>query len=270
MTKTIGLVVDGLSSTASAEIAIGAHAEAGEDTLLIATGDAAETATKLHDYVDGLLISNATTGLSLPPAFVAGLSIVLVYRREPLGGVPSVIVDDHAGIALATQHLLELGHTRIAHIAGPQHADTARRRRQGFLDTIASAGCALGDCPVVETTFDEAGGYRAALELLDAPRVPTAFVTSTVAAAAGALAALRVRALRSPNDVSVVGFDEAPAAKFLEPSLTTVQMPLRQLGRDAVTVLRELLAGRVETEHTVLDTPPRLLVRTSTAPPPAR
>ena len=171
----IGLLVANLFSTAAMDIASGADIEAvaGGDLLLLATGSMETNASLLAAHVDALLVASATSGVSVPPA-LAETPVVLVNRSEQLPNVSSVVVDDHAGTVAATSHLLRLGHTRIAHIAGPHTVDTARRRRQGFLDAMATAGLAVPESYVVEASFDERTGHAAAAKLMQNDPAPTA------------------------------------------------------------------------------------------------
>ena len=119
---------------------------------------------------------------------------------------------------------------------------------------------------MVEASYDEAGGELAASRLLRATPRPTALFVANVRAAIGALAAARRLGLSIPGDVSLVGFHDAPVAMYLDPELTTVKMPLREMGSAAIESLLALLEGR-QVEDVRVATPPELLVRGSTAPP---
>jgi LacI family transcriptional regulator len=194
-----------------------------------------------------------------------GIPALLVNRREACG-IPSVTVDDEAGAALATRHLLSLGHRTIANVAGPQNSDTGRRRLLGYRRALAEAGCTAETDWVAEASFDEAGGHVAASRLLRLEPRPTALFVANVRAALGASAAVRRLGLRVPADVSIVGFHDAPFAGYLEPPLTTVRMPLHEMGRQAVDNLLTLLSGGA-VDDVMVATPPELIVRASTAPP---
>jgi LacI family transcriptional regulator len=192
---------------------------------------------------------------------------VLVNRREPWG-IPSVTVDDAAGARLAVEYLLNLGHTRIGHIAGPQNADPARRRHEGYLEALRAHGIAPQKNWVAETSFDEFGGHSAALDLLSqVPSVrPTAIFVSNVRAALGAMSAARGLGLRIPDDVSVIALHDLPFVAYLDPPLTTVKMPLIELGRTAADGLIKLLAGK-SFEDVPIATAPELVVRSSARSP---
>jgi LacI family transcriptional regulator len=264
----IGMIVPDLANVNYATIAQGAEdaATTAGYVLLVAHGSASDRLPVLHGRIDGLLIGMATSETPRHGEFGGGVPALLVNRREPCG-IPSVIVDDEAGAVLATRHLLSVGHRRIAHVAGPQNADTARRRLSGYASTLAAEGLDVPPAWVAETTFDEAGGHIAATRLLRLEPRPTALFVANVRAAIGALAAARRLGLSVPEDVSVVGFHDAPFAPYLDPALTTVRMPLEEMGRQAVDSLLALLGGQ-PVDDVMVATPPELVVRASSAQPP--
>jgi LacI family transcriptional regulator len=266
-TMAIGMLVPDLANINYATIAQGAEERAATAgyTLLVAGGSASERLPGLHGRIDGLLVGMATSETPRLGDFAGGLPALLVNRREA-GGIPSVTVDDEAGARVATSHLLSLGHVRIGHVAGPQNADTARRRLRGYASALETAGIERHSELVAETSFDEAGGHVAATRLLRLEPRPTAIFVANVRAAIGTLAAARRLGLRVPADVSIVGFHDAPFASFLDPPLTTVRMPLSEMGHQAVDNLLVLLAGG-RVEDVMVATPPELVVRSSSGPP---
>jgi LacI family transcriptional regulator len=267
-TMAIGMIVPDLANTNYATIASGAEDRAAQAgyTILVASGSATERLLDLHGRIDGLLVGMATTETPRLGDFGAGIPAILVNRREPCG-IPSVTVDDEAGAALATEHLLAIGHRRIGHVAGPQNADTGRRRLRGYEQALRAAGSEPDAELVAETSFDEAGGHVAASRLLGLEPRPTALFVANVRAALGAMAAARRLGLRIPDDVSIVGFHDAPFAGYLDPALTTVRMPLAEMGRQAADHLLALIGGGTA-DDLMLGTPPELVVRGSTSPPP--
>lgn len=267
-TMAIGMIVPDLANQNYATIAEGAEERAATAgyTLLVATGSPTMRLTDLHGRIDGLLVAMATSETPRLGDFGAGLPALLVNRREQCG-IPSITVDDEAGAALATEHLIALGHQRIAQVAGPQNADTARRRLRGYGSALKRAGIEIDPELIAEASFDEAGGHVAASRLLKLG--PTAVFVANVRAAIGVIAAARRLGLEIPSDVSIVGFHDAPFASYLDPALTTVRMPLGEMGQQAVDNLLALLAGQSVEDGTVA-TPPELVVRASTAPPSGR
>jgi LacI family transcriptional regulator len=166
---------------------------------------------------------------------------------------------------LGVEHLIALGHRRIAHIAGPRDADTARRRLAGFRAALRQAGVRMPGSLVSEASMDEESGYAAMERLLEESPRPTAVAVWSLAAAVGALAAARRRGIAVPAELSFVGFHDAPIAAYLDPPLTTVRMPLREMAERSVDVLLELVAGRRASSF-VLEEAPVLVERESTAP----
>ena len=265
-TMALGMLVPDLANANYATIATGAEeaAAAAGYLLLVARGSAADRVPELHGRIDGLLVGGATS--ETPRRVdVGNVPALLVNRREPCG-VPSVTVDDAAGAALATGYLASLGHRAIAHVAGPQNSDTARRRLDGCRRALAQAG--IGEQPewIVECPFDEAGGHAAASRLLELEPRPTALFVASVSAAIGACCAAARLGLRVPEEISIVGFHDASVAAYLDPPLTTVRMPLAEMGREAVGGLLRLLRGEAVAD-VVVATPPELVVRASAVPP---
>ena len=264
-TMAIGMTVPDLANVNYATIAQGAEEQAATAgyALLIASGSHTERLGDLHGRIDGLLVGMATSETPRVGDFGHGVPALLVNRREPCG-IASVTVDDESGAFLATQYLTSLGHARIGHIAGPQNADTARRRLAGYGRGLEAAGIGHSGELIAESSFDEAGGNVAATRLLRLAPRPTALFVGNVRAAIGAMAAARRLGLRIPHDVSVVGFHDAPFAGYLDPPLTTVRLPLVEMGRQAVDHLLALLNGD-PVEDSMVGTPPELVVRASAA-----
>lgn len=267
-TSAIGMLVPDLGNPAFALIALGAERRAAVagHTLFVSRGSFPESLFQLQGRVDGVLVAAATSDASYRRDLLGGLPAVLVNRKEP-GELASVIVDDEAGAALAVRYLTELGHRRIAHVAGPQNADTARRRLRGYRTALRASGIDVRGEWIAEGAFDESAGHLAATRLLHLRPRPTALFAANIRIAIGTLSAVRRAGLRIPDDVSVVGFDDTPLAAYLDPPLTTVRMPLEELGSIAVETLFEEIGGR-RAASLVVSIPPELVVRASTGRPP--
>jgi LacI family transcriptional regulator len=265
-TMALGMVLPDLGNVIYAAIARGAEerASAAGYVLLITSGAASLRTEVLEDRVDGLLYAIATEA-SVPVLNAPGSPpAILINRREAATG-PSVIVDDQAGVALATNYLISLGHERIAHIAGPQNVDTARRRRRGFVSSMTEHGLEVLPGYIVEGQFDELGGATAANALLVLTPRPTAIVAANAMAAIGAMAAVRTFGLSVPADISVVGLHDIPQASYLEPPLTTVRMPFAELGSRSVDMLLGMIDGAPGAD-VLVTSPPELIVRGSCVP----
>jgi LacI family transcriptional regulator len=172
--------------------------------------------------------------------------------------------DDKHGARLATEHLLALGHRRIAHLAGPQRISTALNRRRGYEDALKAAGIKPDPALIVETGFVGAG-VTATHRLLEQRKRPTAVVAVNDTAAVGAYDAAERLGLRIPVDLAVTGYNDIPLAARLRPGLTTIHVPAQEFGRAAARMLLEqMVDGRLEPKRIIL--PQELVVRGSTDP----
>lgn len=189
---------------------------------------------------------------------------VVIQGSLPGLDVPSVDVDNEAGARLAVEHLLALGHRRIACITNASIAYTAASERvAGYREVLAAAGIAEEPGMIAEGAFDAFSGHRAVAEILARSTPDAIFVASDVVAI-GVIAGLREAGLSVPGDVSVVGFDAIPLAAYLDPPLTTISLPAHDLGQAAGIALLDRIAGRPVAGRTLL--PTELIVRASTAP----
>ncbi len=275
-TTTIGLVIPNLAYPVNSEIIKGAERAASEAGYVLLIADAEEFMQAGQAYhrlllegrVDGLMLASASTAEPLLREILnTDLPLILVNRRA--GSLaPSVTIDDALGMRMGVEHLIELGHTDIGYVSGPSDADTAHRRLEGFVSALRAAGLEEWRDRIVESSFDEAGGYAACEELLRRwPERPTAVAVWSVAAAIGVLAALAGAGIRVPEDVSVVAFHDAPLAAYVQPPLTTVRMPLGEMAELGVKALIDRIDGKA-VESRVLQTRPTVVVRRSTGPPP--
>jgi LacI family transcriptional regulator len=184
--------------------------------------------------------------------------------------IPGEVPDNRGGARLATEHLLELGHERIAFIDGPRGLRTSAERRTGYLEALQAAGIAEDPRLICEGDYREQGGAAAARELIERRTPFTAIFASTDLMATGALQVLAADGLRVPEDVSLVGFDDVTFARWLSPRLTTVRVPMDEIGTRAMQRLLRLLDGEDDSPRLVNVHPTDLVVRDSTAPPATR
>ncbi|MEV4336706.1 LacI family DNA-binding transcriptional regulator [Streptomyces sp. NPDC049590] len=187
---------------------------------------------------------------------------------EPPAQVVSVGAANWQGGVCATEHLLELGHERIGVIAGHRRTMDGEARLAGYRSALASAGVRLRPEYVRHAGSDETSARLRTHELLDLPEPPTAIFVCADRMALGVYTALAEREVRVPEEMSVVGFDDLPEARWAAPALTTVRQPLAEIGATALRLLVRMTHGeRPEGTRTELST--RLVRRASTAPPPA-
>jgi DNA-binding LacI/PurR family transcriptional regulator len=272
-TGALGWLVPSLRNPNNSPIIRGAFDRAWElGYVLVIAEDSAERATAEEAYarlvdegrIDGLAIQSARAGNSLLDTFVAGsVPCVFVDRRHPGSGCNVAMRDGDAG-QLAAEHLLDLGHTRLGHLAGPLEIDTTRRRHDGFI----AAADARGASVVVEVAeLNEQAGYDAMEQLLGRRGdVPTAIFIANVNQTIGALAALRSLGVRVPDDLSVVCHDDDIVLDYVDPQVTAIRMPLLRLGAAAIDALVARIEGGAA-QDVVVDEAPTLVDRASTAGP---
>jgi len=218
--------------------------------------------------VDGLVL--ATVVLNDPVVghcLAASIPVVLVNRSDAGRKLPAVVTDDEAGMRLAVDHLVDLSHRRLGHIAGPQHVSTGALRRAGFKAAAARARLTTQDV-LIETAraYTREEGRLAALRLLDRGNPPTAIVAANDLLALGIYDALSERGLTCPADISVVGHNDMPYVDMLSPPLTTVRIAQRSMGNQAARLLLDAIAApSARRARVVLE--PKLIVRGSTAKP---
>ena len=167
---------------------------------------------------------------------------------------------------MATRHLIELGHRRIAVISGPDDMMCSHARIDGFRSAMTAAGLPIDPDWIRFGDFHTSGGRLHGQELLDRDDRPTAIFAGSDLQALGVLEAMRQLGLRAPDDVSIVGYDDIPLATWVSPRLTTVHQPLRRMAEEATRLVIRMREGR-STEVTRLDLATDLVVRESTAPP---
>jgi LacI family transcriptional regulator len=275
-TMTLAMVVPNISGAVSFEIIQGAERQAAEAGYVMLLADADEfthTSEALKRLLyegraDGLVVASATSDEKLPAELNREALPYVVVNRMATGLGPNVIENDEAGVELGVRHLAGLGHVSIAHIAGPPSADTGVRRLLGYRSALDALELPAAPERIISGPFTEAGGYEAMQRLLALSPRPTAVSVSSLSAAIGALAAVRDAGLRVPHDISVVGFHDATIAEYVDPPLTTIHMPLAELGALAVQCLIRLIGGASLPETTKVTSPPELVRRRSTAPPP--
>jgi DNA-binding LacI/PurR family transcriptional regulator len=227
-------------------------------------GSVANAINRLREQaVEGILtvapMDSALAALSRVPADIPLVGIGV----GDAAGVPMVSVDNIAGAALATQHLVDLGHATVHHISGPAEWPETRERVTGWRSTLRQAGAA--EAPVLAGDWSVRSGYEAARMLAADPQV-TAIFCGNDQMALGALRALHQAGRAVPEEVSVVGFDDIPEAAYLLPPLTTVQQDFAALGQASLELLVGQIAAGVRTQQH-MRFPPALVVRDSSSSP---
>lgn len=271
---TVGVVVPDLATPVLGRVVRGV-----EDvltpryvTLVVNTDDDAERerqqlAALTSWKVDGLVAVADRVSASLQALVDDGLPVVIANRRVRRGGLSSVTGDDTAGVTALVDHLVGLGHRRIACIPGPTATSTGSVRAAAFRTALVDHGLEVDERLVRPAdAFRVPDGDRALTALVRSGERFTAVVAGDDLLAVGCYDALRRLGLRCPDDVSVVGFDDMPFVDKLWPPLTSVRVPHHEIGQQAAHMLLAQLEGRVPAGSTAL-LPVALQVRGSTAPP---
>ena len=284
-TDTLGLLITDIQNPFYAHLVRSIDDAAREHDYALLLGNGAEDAEREAAYlellagrrVDGIIIA-ATSLTARHRRWLrhSPVPLVLVNCALPDVEVPAFLSDNRAGGTLAAQHLIELGHRALAHVAGDPANPAAAERLAGVRDAMVAAGLGPDALPWAASDGHVGGGEIAMHELLARAPATTGVVCFNDLTAVGALRALRTAGRRVPADVSVVGFDDIDLAAYVEPPLTTVRQPFAELGRGAVEALvRRLRDGTGETDgRGGVEAPPRvvrlpveLVVRNSTGPP---
>src|ERR1700688_3414158 len=194
--------------------------------------------------VDGIIMFAGCLGDAALKAYARKVPIVVTGRLLRAKGISSMQVDDRNGAILAVRHLLDLGHKRIAFVAGFENHPDANKRLAGYKSALAAAGIAFDPQLIVPGDFHEEGGMRAVYQLMDSGVEFTAMFCVNDQTAYGACLALFRKGKRVPEDVSVVGFDDLPSSTYRIPPLTSVRQSVQHLGECSAEAILQLIAVR--------------------------
>jgi LacI family transcriptional regulator len=272
-TNVIALVVPDLTNAIFSELMRGVEEAAAEldyMVLLAREESISPTATTIarlvgEGRIDGVLvqIGDDMAAEDLAEILDGRVPAVLInsLREDHVG---SVILPDEAGAALAVEHLVGLGHTRIGLVNGIAASDSAERRRAGFERAMSASGLSVAPGFVTALGYDPQQGRAALRELWALPEHPTALVVANVNAALGLLVEARTLGVHVPDDLSIVAIHDAWTAENAWPPLTTVRMPLYELGKVSMAAVFDRIREGVIDDVVVLDPPPHLIIREST------
>lgn len=273
--QTVDVAVDGALSAYSSEVVQGvidAGAQANVGVVV-----SRQTTERPTVWARALAVSGRRAVIAVTSDLTADHLAALARAKIPLvvvdpmnlprARVTSVGSTNFAGGMAATQHLLDLGHRRIAYVGGPASAACNHARMHGYRAAMEAAGAAVPPTFVLAGPgFNYTNGQTTGGALLSLPEPPTAIFAGSDEVALGVIEAARIRGLRVPQDLSVVGFDDTSLARFASPPLTTVRQALWEIGGVALRTALRLAAGEtIESHHVELAT--TLIVRGSTAPP---
>jgi LacI family transcriptional regulator len=215
--------------------------------------------------IDGLLVAGSAQATELVRLFRKSRRPVLFVNQRSAGLDRYVILDDAAAAQQAVRHLVELGHTRIGHIAGPRDLDTSTRRLDGFTAAIEEAGLSVPTSYVIHTTYTPRGGYQAMRSLLELDVPPQAIFAANVTLALGAMSAAYAAGVRIPDELSMISIHDLDLAEYASPPLSVIRMPIYEMGQLAVQLLSSTPPD--EPIQRVVEAPLELIARQSTSSP---
>lgn len=269
-TKNIGLLITDITNPFFPELVRGAEETASESGYTILLGNTSESIDKETSYleffsrgpVDGVIISaSRISNEHIISLAEEGLPIVVINRILEHPKISYVSTDMEKGGYLATKHLIELGHTKIAFINGPSHSEAAERRLSGYKKALAESKIRYNSKLVSFNVPVAESGYKEATRLLNTEDPPTAIFTYNDLMAFGVIRAVKDLGVRIPDDLSIVGYDDIFFSSFTDPPLTTIRQPKEKLGKKAVELLLKLMKG----ERQGILVEPELIIRNTTS-----
>ena len=272
----LDLVFHELESAWAMEVIRGAERVAHEEGLSLVLSQSAGRLTPGQSWLDGVLARRPTGVLLVLSKLDPSQREQLVTRDIPFAvidpagdleaDVPAVGATNWQGGLAATRHLIELGHRRIGVVAGPSSMLCSRARVDGYRAALETAGLPFDPELLRAGDFHHEAGYACGRELLRLPDRPTAVFAGNDLQALGLYEAARELGLRIPEDLSVVGFDDLPAARWVGPPLTTIRQPLAEMAATAARIVLDLARGR-QPAATRIELATELIIRSSTAAP---
>lgn len=269
----IVVIFPDVTDSYNSEIIKGIDAVARDRHYAVLLGDTQGSAEREREFAalvdsrqaDGVILMSHRMPFDISPETSPEDLPKLVNGSEFAGHseFPTVVVDDRQGGMDATKHLIELGHRQIAAITGDIESTSAQLRLEGFRKAMADAGIPVNERMVINGEYSIDSGEFAVKELLIRRDRPTAIFCFSDEIALGCMHALRTSGFQIPRDISVIGFDDIPFAKYFVPSLTTIAQPAEAIGRMCATLLLDLIDGK-STKKKRFILPHTLVVREST------
>ena len=253
-TQTLGLIVPDVANPLFGPVVRGAETAARRAGYRMLLCNSEGELRLEREYIDDL-VSHRVEGLLLAPAndhsrsvllplLRSGLPIVLIDRSLPDLDCDLIVSDNASGARRLVEHLIAIGHRRIAHVTDAEDTSTGRERLGGYSQALAQGGIAPREELVVRTTVDQLGGYRAAQQILALGELPTAIFAVNNMTAVGVMKALREKGLVVPRDIALVCFDDVEHLAVLSPFLTVVDQPAETFGSLGAQLLLERISGK--------------------------
>jgi LacI family transcriptional regulator len=276
-TKTIGLVLTDITNPFFTILARGAEdvaSRAGFNVFLCNTDESEEKQmgylkALLQRQVDGILLVPArSTMLPIEMIRSTGTAVVVIDRQITSSQVDVLRCESVSGSQRLISHLLELGHTRIAVLTGPQGVSTAQDRVAGYEKALIDRGIAVDKSLIMYGRFTQDSGYEMAQKAISFSPLPTALFATNNFIAVGAVRAVQESGLQIPQDISIVTFDDLPDSLVINPFFTAIGQPSYEMGYRAAELLLARLSGEEKGNYREIILPTKFFIRASSAPPP--
>ena len=275
-TNTLALVLTDITNPFWTTVARGAEDAAHVKGYSVIFCNTDESPEKQEQYLT-MLLKRRIDGILLAPACSSpdsvqliqkqGIAVVVLDRSVPVADVDMIRGDSSGGAHLLTQHLIDLGHTRIMMLTGPRDVSTSYERVTGFRQALQEAGLEPETDNVVWGEYTHKSGRKMTEQVLASDQRPTAIFAANNFIAIGALRAIRDAGLRVPEDISLVSFDDLPEALTAEPFFTNVAQPTYEMGFQAAQLLMARMSGDDSEGFRSILLPTELIVRQSSGPP---
>jgi DNA-binding LacI/PurR family transcriptional regulator len=270
LTHTLAIISPNLTDYTFASVVEGAEVEARQHNYFVLSSSASDPQA-FHELVDELVGHRRVDGLIVINPYAderfqfvpKDFPVVFVGARSHDEVVCSISLDDEKVAYEATQHLISLGHKRIALVTGPMEEDCSQDRLVGFKLALAEAGISYDQSLVFEGDWSASSGRDALLDFVKRDNVPTAIFAQNDRMAMGVLRAARDVNLDVPTQLSVIGVDDMPLSSYFDPPLTTMRQDMPLIGREAIRKLMEIIQSKT-VESSVMKLPAQLVVRQST------
>lgn len=269
-TKTIIVIVPDITNTFFSKVLRGIEITARRNGYRVLLGDTGNDVTVEYEYLkalyekhaDGLVLLTARVDRNTIESLMEKYPAVLACEYLEDSNFPTVSINNMSAARKATEHLLKLGHKRVAHITGPMNIVLSRDRLKGYKQAMKTYGLEINSLLIVEGDFYYKTGYDLMLKLMSIDNPPTAVFTANDEMAIGAIKAIESQGLKVPEDIAIVGFDNIEMSVWFSPSLTTISQPMYEIGEKAMNLLLDLIRGKkLRKNQFVLDD--ELIVRES-------
>lgn len=273
-TNTIGLILPDITNPFYAHVvkAVGDHLEANGYTLLLSNSDGSfeteqkQISTFITKHVDGIILTSSSDRIDEVRCLIFKFHVPLVLLDRMVASIqacPGVFIDNEYALFGCTEHLIRNGHRRIAYITGPPDVSTTQERIAGYLAAHKHYALPFQEELLVNGEYTHESGYQLVHQMLSNEIAFTALLAGNDLMATGALKALKERELSVPKDIELIGFDNVSFSGIMSPALSSVEQPVRELGRRAAEMMLTLVTGR-DPDPMIVRLEPKIVLRDTT------